>query len=125
MKLENAQKSLCVICSKLMPTQDYVLCMKCGKPCKPNLIHKIEQYNMLGIYDAKSDCCNYDVFFAGKITCTDQCHTQLLSEMENQFGMYKKVVDGITNIAYKVPTAHIIERGLRQEDLKNYPKWDQ
>ena len=37
--------------------------------------------------------------------------------------MFKKVVDIENGIAYKIPTRLIIEEGLRQEDLKNYPTW--
>ncbi|MDH5440036.1 MAG: hypothetical protein OEZ48_08520 [Candidatus Bathyarchaeota archaeon] len=41
-----------------------------------------------------------------------------------EFGEFKKIVDVETGTAYKVPTREVLERGLRWEDLKKYPKWD-
>jgi hypothetical protein len=31
------------------------------------------------------------------------------------------VVDGATGVAHRVPTRDIIERGIRQADLRRYP----
>ena len=42
-----------------------------------------------------------------------------------EVGEYKKVVDIETGKAYKVPTRHILEYGLKHEDLKNFPLWDE
>jgi hypothetical protein len=44
--------------------------------------------------------------------------------MELQFGTYKKVLDMDTGVAFKVPLRDIIEKGLKQRDLKNYPEWE-
>jgi len=41
------------------------------------------------------------------------------------FGAYKKVIDLETGRAHRVPTREIIEKGLRQVDLKNYPEWEE
>ena len=43
--------------------------------------------------------------------------------MLQEHGLFKKVVDIESGIAYKIPTRLIIEEGLRQKDLKNYPTW--
>lgn len=57
------------------------------------------------------------------ITCSDECHEKFVHILEQEFGIYKKLVDIVTGKTYKVPTRDIIERGLKYEDLKNYPEW--
>lgn len=57
------------------------------------------------------------------MTCSEECHEALVHRLELEFGMYKKVVDIETGRAHRVPTRDIIERGLRYQDLKNYPEW--
>jgi len=44
--------------------------------------------------------------------------------MEQEVGGYKKVVDMVTSKVYRVPTRYIIENGLKQTELKNFPKWE-
>jgi len=44
--------------------------------------------------------------------------------MEKEFGIYKKVVDIDTGKIHRVPTRDIIEKGLRQQDLRRYPEWE-
>lgn len=73
--------------------------------------------------DVKSVCCNSDIELYQKITCGDKCHEKFIQKMISENGLFKKVIDQNTNIAYKVPTRTIIEKGLKQEDLKNYPVW--
>ena len=58
-----------------------------------------------------------------RVTCSDDCHEKLIQILENDFGVYKKVVNMETGKTHKVPTRDIIERGLEQKDLKKYPKW--
>jgi hypothetical protein len=43
--------------------------------------------------------------------------------MEGACGKYKQVVDQETGVAYRVPTRYIIEKGLKYENLKNFPLW--
>lgn len=60
----------------------------------------------------------------GKITCCDDHHEEFIQKMETQFGTHKKIVDMDTGATFKVPIRDIIEKGLKQRDLKNYPEWE-
>ena len=73
--------------------------------------------------DAKSVCCNWDIVINNKITCSNFCHDQYIFKKIAEVGLFKKVVDIVSGITYRVPTKIIIEQGLRQQDLKNYPVW--
>lgn len=124
--MDNANKHLCVVCSTFIPVQNTVFCMKCQKPCKPALNKTIQPAtnNSFGIYDYKSDCCNYDIYIGGmQITCSAKCHSELIEIMEAQFGKYKKITDATTNISYRIPTRDVIENGVTQQDLQKYPVW--
>ena len=56
------------------------------------------------------------------VTCSDECHEELVLRLELKFGTHKKVVNLETMKTHKVPVRDIIEKGLRQQDLKNYPE---
>jgi len=56
------------------------------------------------------------------VTCSNDCHEELILRLELKFGIYKRVTDQETMKAHKVPLRDIIEKGLRQQDLKNYPE---
>ncbi|KKK76976.1 hypothetical protein LCGC14_2858230 [marine sediment metagenome] len=58
-----------------------------------------------------------------RLTCSDDCHEKAVDIIEGQFGVYKKVVDAVSGNIYRVPVRDIIELGLKQQDLKNYPAW--
>ncbi|KKL78846.1 hypothetical protein LCGC14_2020730, partial [marine sediment metagenome] len=60
-----------------------------------------------------------------ELTCSDQCHEDLTRRLIARFGEFKKVVRQSTGVAYKVPTRDIIERGVREQDLDQYPIWDE
>ncbi len=60
-----------------------------------------------------------------KVTCSDDCHEALILKFELTFGAYKRVTDLETMNIHKVPLRDIIEKGLKQEDLKNYPAYIQ
>jgi RecJ-like exonuclease len=60
-----------------------------------------------------------------ELTCSEECHKKLIDKVVKEVGEYKKVVDIETGKAYKVPTRHILEYGLKHEDLKNFPLWDE
>lgn len=60
----------------------------------------------------------------GKITCCDDHHEEYIQQMEIKFGFYKKVTDEETGVSYKVSIREIIEKGLKQKDLSNYPEWE-
>jgi len=57
-----------------------------------------------------------------KVTCSDDCHETLIQKMELTFGNYKLVTDLDTMKVHRVPLRSIIEKGLKQEDLKYYPE---
>jgi len=59
------------------------------------------------------------------LTCSDECHEELVKRLIFEFGEFKKVVRMSTGVAYKVPTRDIIERGLREQDLDRYPLWEE
>lgn len=54
-------------------------------------------------------------------TCSDECHEMFKQKLIKEFGEYKIVVDLTTGKEHRIPTADIIEKGIKQEDLKNYP----
>ncbi len=40
-----------------------------------------------------------------------------------EFGNYKKITDEDSGLSYKVPTKQIVEEGITQDQLKNFPFW--
>jgi len=58
-----------------------------------------------------------------EITCSEECHDKLTSHIVAEFGEFKMVVRKATGIAYRVPTRDIIEFGLKEVDLSQYPLW--
>jgi len=58
------------------------------------------------------------------MTCSDECHEELVRRMVARFGEFKKVVRMTTGVAYKVPTRDIIEPGVREQELDRYPLWE-
>jgi len=58
-------------------------------------------------------------------TCSDECHGRFVDKLVEELGEYKKVVDVHTGKAYRVPARHIIEHGLRYEDLPRFPEWEE
>ena len=123
-ELENQLKYLCVCCSKPLVANSFWVCTKCGKPCEYKIKNEIgSKLNELKLLDIKSKCCDADVTNMQKTTCSDECHDKLVADIEKVFEKFKKVVDDETGIAYKVPTKYIIENGLNQQELKNFPRW--
>ncbi|GAH23082.1 unnamed protein product [marine sediment metagenome] len=57
-------------------------------------------------------------------TCSDECHELFKQKLVKEFGEYKIVVDAVTGKEHQVPLVDIFEKGLKQEDLKNYPVVD-
>ena len=114
---KNANDSLCIMC-KANLDQGYYKCNKCSKICQVT-----HNENSKHVIDVKSICCNSDVEIHSKMTCSEYCHEKFIIKMIKDHGMFKKVVDIESGIAYKIPTRLIIKEGLRQEDLKNYPTW--
>ena len=61
------------------------------------------------------------VCLPGHATCSRECHEAFVHKLEMDFGKYKKVID--TSGIHRVPTRDIIEKGLKQWELVNYPLW--
>ena len=59
------------------------------------------------------------------LTCSEECHHQLIDDLTKKFGEFKKVIDTETGKAHKVPTRDILESGIKGSDLHNYPFWDE
>ena len=49
---------------------------------------------------------------------------QIISRLIEQFGEFKKIVRMSTGEAFKVPTRDIIEKGIQEQELDKYPKWE-
>ncbi len=124
-KWENSCKNLCVICSALIVQSSYFVCEYCNQICKimPTNVIKTEQDKKYVVLDIKSRCCMSDVKVNLSQTCSDKCHVELVKRMENDFGKFKKVVDEVTGLEYKVPTKDLIEKGLSHDELQSYPTW--
>ncbi len=58
-------------------------------------------------------------------TCSDVCHEELVKRLVARFGPFKRIVRVSTGVAYKVPTRDLIEKGLREQDLDQYPTWEE
>jgi len=58
-------------------------------------------------------------------TCSDACHEELIKRLISEFGEFKKVVRMSTSIAYRVPTRDILEKGIREQELDQYPLWEE
>ena len=67
--------------------------------------------------------CGASLGEVSKVTCSDDCHETLIQKLELTFGNYKKVTDLETMKVHNVPLRDIIENGLKQEDLKDYPEF--
>lgn len=78
-------------------TNGLKICVICGKPCTGGR----------------------------EMTCSQSCHDKLGDLLVAQFGEFKKVVRARTNVAYKVPTREIFEKGIREQDLDRYPLWEE
>ena len=59
-----------------------------------------------------------------EMTCSQDCHDRVADRLVAQFGEFKKVVRMRTGVAYKVPTRDIIEKGIKEQDLDQYPLWE-
>lgn len=58
------------------------------------------------------------------LTCSENCHEVFIEHLIAKFGEYKKVVRMTTGVAYKVPTRDILERGIKEKGLDQYPVWE-
>ena len=56
------------------------------------------------------------------MTCSDVCHEALISRIIAQVGEFEKVVRASTGEAFKVPTRDILEKGVEECELDQYPE---
>ena len=54
----------------------------------------------------------------------DSSRERAIQKLITRFGEFKKVVRMRTGAAYKVPTRDILEKGIREQDLDQYPLWE-
>jgi len=68
----------------------------------------------------------HQIYDGGRgLTCSVECHQELVRRLIADCGEFKKVIRLSTGVAYKVPTRDIIEKGLREEELDRYPIWSE
>ena len=80
-------------------------------------------YIDLGIHCDSTGCWICGVPCLGYlVNCSEECHEALIHSFEVHFGIHKRVVNLETMKTHKVPIRDIIEKGLSQQDLKNYPE---
>lgn len=60
-----------------------------------------------------------------EMTCSDECHEELVRRVISQFGQFKKVIRQSTGIAYKVPTRDILEKGIKEAEMDQYSLWEE
>jgi len=60
-----------------------------------------------------------------KVTCSDVCHERLVACLEAEYGTHYRCVRMSTGEEFRVPTRDIIERGVKERDLDQYPHWDE
>ena len=58
---------------------------------------------------------------ARELTCGPSCHRRLVDQLIEEFGPTKLVTSLRTGKSHLVPTREIIENGVREQDLDNYP----
>ena len=69
--------------------------------------------------------CIYSKEFINKWYEDNKCNRkEMVRHLITESGEFKKVVRASTGVAYKVPTRDIIEKGIRAQDLDQYPKWE-
>ena len=117
-KFENVEKAQCVICDVKLLIASFMICRRCNKVA--NYDYRIVGENVL---DVKSKCCNDDVTIQQKITCSDICHDKFVELLIGDKGKYQKIIDIESGKAHKIPTIVVIEEGITQPQLKNYPLW--
>lgn len=122
MRMENISLGLCIICDAPLPPFRMAVCGVCHRPTATTRPEPVDIAN--GIYEVKSMCCGADLEVMAKTTCSVLCHDRLIKKMIAMYGEFKPVVDAETGKTHKVPMKHIVENGLKHEDIKKFPLWD-
>jgi len=107
-----------VVCDKKLSIPNFIVCKKCNTVTQWS-------YKIIGKHtlDIKSTCCNADVNIDSKMTCSDFCHEIFVEHQIKEKGEFQKIIDLETGRAHAVSTRLIIEKGLTQPYLKNFPLW--
>jgi len=58
-----------------------------------------------------------------RATCSPECHEKMIEQLEQEFGTDKKVARTSTGEEFRVPLRDIVEKGIKERDLDQYPKW--
>ena len=58
----------------------------------------------------------------GHMTCGQEHHETFITLLERQFGTHKKVQRLTTGETFLVPIRDIVEKGVREQDLDQYPR---
>ena len=61
----------------------------------------------------------------GQTTCSNPCHELLVAFIEATYGRYKKIGRASTGQFFRVPTRDLIEKGIKESELDQYPPWDE
>lgn len=56
------------------------------------------------------------------LTCSDDHHERFVRKLEDAYGAVQRVTSLHTGKTHLVPTRSIVERGLRHDDLPQYPE---
>ncbi|GEM_PF-1179730 len=58
----------------------------------------------------------------GHMTCSPEHHEAFLMLLEREFGTHKKITRMTTGETFLVPVRDIVEKGVKEHDLDQYPK---
>ncbi len=78
----------------------------------------------LGLALTNCVICGIQYFGGRQFTCSDACHEELVRRLIEKYGEFKMVVRASTGEAFRVPTRDILEKGVREQELDQYPKWE-
>lgn len=59
------------------------------------------------------------------MAASDERRERAIQKLIARFGEFKKVIRMRTGVAYKVPTRDILEKGIKEQDLDQYPLWEE
>lgn len=117
---------LCVACGQAIAPGPRWICRACRRACDIYIADVRERLSADRMtLDIKSACCRADVWPNQRLTCAPKCHDTLVAYLEGEFGTHKKVVRQATGEAFRIPTRDIIDRGIREQDLDRYPRWEE
>jgi len=102
-----------------IPPAPTVYCPKDGE--------KVPIWYCLGSLTQGRERCPYLVKATvhGAESAEVECNREeLVRHLIEQFGEFKKILRMTTGEAFKVPTRDIIEKGIREQELDQYPRWE-